>query len=53
MRRKNKVIELARRKNGREFDKLIERTPTQIADIEKIRKTTRKLKYSMVKETSD
>lgn len=52
MTKETEIIKLAKTKNGRDFDKWLEETPSKVADIIEVRKITEKISYSMVKETS-
>ena len=53
MKNEKEIIKLAKIKNGRDFEKWLETTPTFVPDVKKIREITRKLPYSMVEETSE
>ncbi len=52
MEKETKVIKLAKERNGKDFYKWIDNTPSEVPDIDKIREITKKLNHSMVDETA-
>lgn len=52
MTKKTKVIKLAIKKNGKDFDRWIDNAPSTAIDIDKVRDITKKLDHSMVDETA-
>ena len=52
MAKETDIIKLAKIKNGKDFEKWLEATPTKAVDIKDIRKITSRLNYSMVEEAA-
>ncbi|MGB2706380.1 MAG: hypothetical protein WBC74_05965 [Candidatus Omnitrophota bacterium] len=53
MRNERDIIEAAKKRNGRDFKRWINNTPTRVPDIEKIREITIKIDYSMSKSSEE